>query len=64
MAVSGGWARPRRRVGHPANSEPDGATRATRAPTGGTDAKRALPDRILGPPWPLLAAGGLVPQAL
>ncbi|HEY5178024.1 MAG TPA: hypothetical protein VII95_20905, partial [Terriglobales bacterium] len=28
------------------------------------DAKWALPRRILGPPWPLSAAGGLVAQSL
>jgi hypothetical protein len=32
-AFSGGWARPRRRMGHTANPEPDGATRAAGART-------------------------------
>ena len=34
-AFRGGWARPGRRVGQPANPEADGATRATWARKGG-----------------------------
>ena len=49
QVVRGGWARPWRRVGQPANPEPDGATRATRAQTGGRF--RREPGRMLHLRW-------------
>ena len=64
-AMAMGWgARPMRRTGHPANLEAEGATRATRARTGPRGMKRGTPHQNSGPPCRLLAAGGLVPQAL
>src|ERR1035437_8631696 len=60
----GGQARLRQPVDQPANPEADGATRATRAPTGGIARETGAPDEIVGPPWPLLAAGGPVAQSL
>jgi len=51
-----GGRRAGRRVGHPANQEPDVATRATRAPTGGMGRKPAVPVQIPGPETPLFPA--------
>ena len=51
-------------MGQSADPVPDVATQATRVPTGGADAKQAPPDRILGPPWRLSTAGGMVAQSL
>lgn len=61
---SGGRARPRRRSGPSSQPEADVATQANGARTGGNRRGQALPDRILGPPRPLSAAGGLVAQSL
>jgi hypothetical protein len=51
-------ARPRRRVGYPANTSPRDATRGGRAPTG------QHPNEIAGPSWRLSAAGDLAAQSL
>jgi hypothetical protein len=40
IAGRGDWARPRQRVGHPANPAPDLATRAARARTGPNGVKK------------------------
>ena len=60
----GGQARLGLPVDQPANPEADDATQATRARTGGIGRETGTPDGILGPPWPLLAAGGPVAQSL
>lgn len=63
-AFRGGQARRRLPVNQPADPEADVATGATPARTSGIRRQTGTPDRILGPPWALSAAGGMVPKGL
>jgi hypothetical protein len=63
-AFRGGWARPRRRVGHGVDPEADGATWAPVRERGANVAPDAARRQILGPDFPLSAAGGQAAQSL
>ena len=60
-AFRGGRARLLPPVEKPVNPEANGATRAPGAPTVAKTWEHA---KILGPPWPLLAAGGMAAKSL
>ena len=57
-AFRGGRVRLRLSVGHPANPEPDDATRGAGARTGPNVAADPSLEQIQGPGFPLFAAGG------
>ncbi len=63
-AFRGGEGRVKQPVGHPADTEADGATRATGARTGGQTSRQTQAGQILGPAFPLFTAGGMVAQSL
>ena len=63
-AFRGGEGRVTQPMGHPSNTEADGATPATGARTGGQTSRQTQSDQILGPPWRLSTAGGMVAQSL
>lgn len=63
-AFRGGWARPRRRLGHGVDPEAGGATWASGRERGANVAPDAARGQILGPGFWKTAAGGQVAQFL